>query len=105
VYLSLGDEPGLLFLRAVRVTLVWCIGMGSEETMGSRCQAYEPVARNSKGWARCGRRAERGFRFCKVHGDVLTGVLLGCLEHGPAVDEAVSLVEEVAPWNRRAAAD
>lgn len=71
-----------------------------KNTSKVRCAAYQPVARSKQGWAPCGRRAVAGSSLCKMHRDGLAGVMLGCLAHGPAVDEAVPLVEDVAPWNR-----
>jgi hypothetical protein len=65
-----------------------------------RCWAYTPIAGSRTAWVPCVREAERESRFCKRHGDAVTGAFLGALEHAEGVDEAVIFQEERLPWNR-----
>ena len=48
----------------------------------------------------CARMAEEGSRFCARHARAIEGAMLGALMHVEARDEAVTLYEDLAPWNR-----
>jgi hypothetical protein len=49
----------------------------------------------------CVREAEEGSRFCARHGRAIEGAVLGALIHAEARDEAVTMYEDLSPWNRR----
>ena len=52
-------------------------------------------------WVPCARMAEAGSRFCARHARAIEGAVLGALMHAEARNEAVALVEDLRPWNRR----
>jgi hypothetical protein len=52
-------------------------------------------------WVPCARMAEEGSRFCARHARAIEGAVLGALMHAEARNEAVALVEDLRPWNRR----
>jgi len=66
-----------------------------------RCWAYQAIAGSRMAWVPCARRAEKGSRFCSRHARAVEGAVLGALMHAEARDEAVTLYEDLAPWNRR----
>lgn len=49
----------------------------------------------------CARMAEEGSRFCTRHARAIEGAVLGALMHAEAKDEAVTLYEDLPPWNAR----
>ena len=66
-----------------------------------RCWAYRAIAGSRSAWVPCARTAEDGSRFCARHARAIEGAVLGALMHAEAVSEAVTLYEDLAPWNRR----
>jgi len=52
-------------------------------------------------WVPCVRMAEEGSRFCARHARAIEGAVLGALMHAEAKEEAVTLYEDLRPWNRR----
>jgi len=66
-----------------------------------RCWAYQAIAGSRSAWVPCVRMAEDGSRFCSRHARAIEGAVLGALMHAEARDEAVTLYEDLAPWNRR----
>jgi hypothetical protein len=65
-----------------------------------RCWAYQAIAGCRSAWVPCVREAEEGSRFCARHGRAIEGAVLGALIHAEARDEAVTIYEDLAPWNR-----
>jgi hypothetical protein len=63
------------------------------------CQAFYPIAGSRSAWLPCVHKAERGSHFCRRHGDAIFGALLGALVYAEPLDQAVSFVEDRAPWN------
>ena len=59
-----------------------------------KCIAYTPIAGSRSAWLPCLRAAEVGEKFCRRHGDAITGAVFGALMYGPAVDEEVKIVED-----------
>jgi len=49
----------------------------------------------------CARTAEDGSRFCARHARAVEGAVLGALMHAEARNEAVTLYEDLRPWNLR----
>ena len=49
----------------------------------------------------CVREAEEGSRFCSRHARAIEGAVLGALIHAEARNEAVTMYEDLAPWNQR----
>ena len=49
----------------------------------------------------CARMAEDGSRFCSRHARAIEGAVLGALMHAEARNEAVTLYEDLRPWNWR----
>jgi hypothetical protein len=49
----------------------------------------------------CARMAEDGSRFCSLHARAFEGAMLGALMHADPVNSAVTLYEDLRPWNRR----
>ena len=66
-----------------------------------KCWAYQAIAGSRMAWVPCARLAEEGSRFCARHARAIEGAVLGALMHAEARDEAVTLYEDLAPWNRR----
>ena len=66
-----------------------------------RCWAYQAIAGSRNAWVPCVREAEEGSRFCARHGRAIEGAVLGALIHAETRDEAVTMYEDLAPWNRR----
>ena len=66
-----------------------------------RCWAYQAIAGSRMAWVPCVRMAEEGSRFCARHARAVEGAVLGALMHAEAKDEAVTLYEDLRPWNRR----
>ena len=66
-----------------------------------KCWAYQAIARCRSAWVPCARRAEEGSRFCTRHARAIEGAVLGALMHAEARDEAVTLHEDMPPWNAR----
>jgi len=64
-----------------------------------RCWAYQAIAGCRSAWVPCVREAEEGSRFCSRHGRAIEGAVLGALIHAEARDEAVTIYEELTPWN------
>ena len=52
-------------------------------------------------WVPCARMAEEGSRFCSRHARAIEGAVLGVLMHAEARNEAVTLFEDLRPWNLR----
>ncbi|HXC48393.1 MAG TPA: hypothetical protein VNU20_08870 [Candidatus Sulfotelmatobacter sp.] len=67
-----------------------------------RCWAYQAIAGSRMAWAPCVRMPEEASRFCARHARAIEGAVLGALMHAEARDEAVTLYEDLPPWNRRA---
>jgi hypothetical protein len=59
-----------------------------------KCIAYTPIAGSRSAWLPCLRAVEVGERFCRRHGDAITGAVFGALMYGPVVDEEVKIVED-----------
>jgi hypothetical protein len=72
---------------------------GKKEQM-KRCWAYQAIAGSRSAWVPCVREAEEGSRFCARHGRAIEGAVLGALIHAEARDEAVTMYEDLPPWNR-----
>jgi hypothetical protein len=66
-----------------------------------KCWAYQAIAGSRMAWVPCARMAEEGSRFCPRHARAVEGAVLGALMHAEAKDEAVTLYEDLRPWNRR----
>ena len=66
-----------------------------------KCWAYQAIAGSRSAWVPCARMAEVGSRFCSRHARAFEGAVLGALMHAEARDEAVTLYEDMPPWNRR----
>ncbi len=66
-----------------------------------RCWAYRAIAGSRSAWVPCVRMAEDGSRFCARHARAIEGAVLGALMHAEAKSEAVTLVEDLRPRNRR----
>ena len=66
-----------------------------------RCWAYQAIAGSRSAWVPCVRMAEEGSRFCARHARAIEGAVLGALMHAEAKDEAVTLCEDLPPWNAR----
>ena len=66
-----------------------------------RCWAYQVIAGSRSAWVPCARTAEDGSRFCARHARAIEGAVLGALIHAEARDEAVTLYEDLRPWNLR----
>jgi len=49
----------------------------------------------------CARMAEDGSRFCARHARAMEGAVLGALMHADPVNAAVTLYEDLPPWNRK----
>jgi hypothetical protein len=64
-----------------------------------KCRAFYPIAGSRTAWVPCVRKAEKGSRFCRRHGDTIFGVVLGALVYAEPVDEEVAFVEDRPPWN------
>jgi hypothetical protein len=47
-----------------------------------KCIAYYPIAGSRGAWVRCVHKAEARSRFCRSHGDVVIGVVLGMWASG-----------------------
>jgi len=68
-----------------------------------QCWAYQAIAGSRNAWVPCVRAAEEGSRFCSRHARAVEGAVLGALMHAEAKDEAVTLYEDMPPWNGRRA--
>ena len=68
-------------------------------TLMKTCQAFYPIAGSRTAWLPCVRKAEKGSHFCRRHGDAIFGAVLGALVYAETVEQAVSFVEDRAPWN------
>ena len=66
-----------------------------------KCWAYQAIAGSRMAWVPCVRLAEEGSRFCSRHARAIEGAVLGALMHAEERDEAVSLDENLPPWNRQ----
>ena len=66
-----------------------------------RCWAYQAIAGSRMAWVPCARMAEEGSRFCARHARAIEGAVLGALIHAEARNEAVTLYEDLRPWNLR----
>ena len=66
-----------------------------------RCWAYQAIAGSRSAWVPCARMAEEGSRFCTRHARAIEGAVLGALMHAEAKDEAVTLYEDLPPWDAR----
>lgn len=60
----------------------------------TKCIAYTPIAGSRSAWLPCLRSAEAGEKFCRRHGDAITGAVFGALMYGPVVHEEVEIVED-----------
>ena len=66
-----------------------------------KCWAYQAITESRSAWVPCARMAEEGSRFCTRHARAIEGAVLGALMHAEAKDEAVTLYEDLPPWNAR----
>ena len=73
----------------------------SKKEQMKRCWAYQAIAGSRSAWVPCVRMAEEGSRFCARHARAIEGAVLGALIHAEARDEAVTMYEDLSPWNRR----
>ena len=71
------------------------------KTQMKKCWAYQAIAGSRTAWVPCVREAEERSRFCAWHGRAIEGAVLGALMHAEARNEAVTLYEDLAPWNLR----
>jgi hypothetical protein len=66
-----------------------------------KCWAYQAIAGSRMAWVPCVRMAEDGSRFCARHARAIEGAVLGALMHADPVNAAVTLFENLPPWNRQ----
>jgi hypothetical protein len=45
----------------------------------AKCSAYIRAGRSPHAWKPCVRRALRGHKYCRIHGDAVLGAVLGLL--------------------------
>src|ERR1700731_2837921 len=76
-------------------------GLDYTKRQMKRCWEYQAIAGSRMAWVPCARMAEDGSRFCARHARAVEGAVLGALIHAEARDEAVTLYEDLRPWNLR----
>jgi len=58
-----------------------------------QCIVYHPIAGSRRAWVRCARRAEARSRFCRRHGELVIGTVLGMYANG-MLDKLQSVASE-----------
>ena len=53
-----------------------------------KCWAFYPIAGTRLAWIPCMRKAVEGERYCRRHGDAITGAVLGATVHAEEVGKA-----------------